>query len=163
GAGNAEENCETNPGNSAQGSLDKRLALLATEGLCDAAQLTAAASFEATLFGSGPDSLDGRNGAIYCDSSSGALIGDDDTGSVPPTHDVFMCEVSVANAVARLVRYAFRCHVSMNKSFVRGRDFDEEACEETSPIRFRGALDKFNRIRDRLVASNMCPPCLDRV
>src|SRR5262249_43712596 len=34
----------------------------------------------------GPDSLDVQNGAFFCDSSSGALIGDDDAVEHPPAH-----------------------------------------------------------------------------
>jgi len=49
----------------------------------------------------------------------------------------------------------------MNKFFFKLRDFDEEACEETDPVRFRGARDKFNKVRDKLVAQGICPPCLD--
>ena len=40
----------------------------------------------------------------------------------------------------------------MNKFFFKLRNFDEETCEETDPIRFRGARDKFNKVRDKLVA-----------
>jgi len=51
----------------------------------------------------GPGSLDGQNGLIFCDSSSGALIGDDDPGFVPATGDIFKCEVTVAKALVKLV------------------------------------------------------------
>jgi len=33
------------------------------------------------------------------------------------------------------------------------------ACEETDPIRC--ARDEFNKVRDKLVAQGICPPCLD--
>lgn len=85
GAGQSEENCENNPGNSAKG-FDKQLAALADQGICDPAQLAGAAAQEAVPFGSGPDSLDVQNGAFFCDSSSGALIGDDDAVEHPPAH-----------------------------------------------------------------------------
>ena len=81
--GTSEENCENNPGNSAQGVLDNRRAPLTDHGICDSAQLADAATQEAVLFGSGLDSLDVQNGAFFCDSSSGALIGDDDAARFP--------------------------------------------------------------------------------
>jgi hypothetical protein len=161
GAGTSEENCENNPGNSAQGVLDKRLAALTDQGICDAAQLAGAAAQEAVLFGSGPDSLDVQNGAFFCDSSSGALIGDDDAGSVPATPDIFKCEATVAKAVTKLIAAGTKCHANMDKFFFKGADFNEETCEETDPVRFRGALDKFNKVRDKLIAQGICPPCLD--
>jgi len=161
GAGQSEENCEDNPGNSAKGVLDKRLAALADQGICDPAQLAGAASQEAVLFGSGPDSLDVQNGAFFCDSSSGALIGDDDAGSVPATPDLFKCEATVAKAVTKLIGAGTKCHANMDKFFFKGADFDEETCEETDPVRFRGALDKFNKVRDKLLAQGICPTCLD--
>ncbi len=40
GAGTSEENCEDNPGNSAQGKLDKILAKMQTSGKCDPSQIT---------------------------------------------------------------------------------------------------------------------------
>jgi hypothetical protein len=49
----------------------------------------------------------------------------------------------------------------MDKFFFKGVDFNEETCEETDPVRFRGALDKFNKVRDKLLATGICPPCLD--
>src|SRR5262245_8449563 len=161
GAGNSEENCEENPGNSAKGKLDKVLAGLADAGFCDPAQLAGAAAEEAVLFGAGPASLDGQNGNVFCDSSSGAFIGDDDSGFVPATAEIFKCEVGVAKAVARLVLTGVKCHDKMNRSFFKGVDFDEEVCEEHDPVRFRGGLDKFNQARDKLLAAGICPPCLD--
>jgi len=163
GAGNSEENCENNPGKSAEGTLDKRIQALTEQGFCDPLQLTGAADEKAVLFGPpGFGSLDDQNGLVFCDSASGALIGDDDTGFVPATADVFKCEATVAKALAKLVVSGAKCHVNMNKAFFKGKDFDEEACEETSGPTLRGALDKFNKVRDKLLAQNICPPCLDK-
>jgi len=160
GAGQSEENCENNPGKSAQGTLDKRIAAVTDQGICDPLQLAGAAAREGVLFGSGPDSNDGQNGLFFCDSASGALIGDDDPGFVPATDDVFKCEATLAKTVGKLVVVAAKCHDAMNKFFFRMRDFDEEACEETSPT-LHGALDKFNKVRDQTLAKGICPPCLD--
>ena len=163
GAGQSEENCENNPGNSAQGTLDKKIAALKEQGICDPLQVTGAANEEAVLFGApGAGSLDDQNGLVFCDSASAALIGDDDTGFVPATADIFRCEATVAKALAKLVVSGAKCHINMNKAFFKGKDFDEEACEETSGPTLRGALDKFNKVRDKLLAQNICPPCLDK-
>ena len=162
GAGNSEENCEENPGNSAKGKLDKVLADLADAGFCDPAQLAGAAVEEAVLFGGGAGSLDGQNGIVFCDSSSAVFIGDDDTGFVPATAEIFKCEVVVAKALAKLIVTGVKCHDKMNRLFFKGADFNEEICEEKDPVRFRGALDKFNSVRDKLLAAGICPPCLDQ-
>src|SRR5262249_41480559 len=120
GAGQSEENCENNPGNSAQGKLDATLAKLAP--LCDPAQLAAAGVEEGVLFGAGPSSLDSQNGDVYCDSASMAMIGDDDAGFVPNGANSFKCEVTVDKAVIKLVASAIKCHDKMNKSFFKGVD-----------------------------------------
>src|SRR5262245_19232200 len=161
GAGTSEENCEENPGNSAQGKLDATLTKLDTSGICDPAQLSGAALEAAILFGTGMMSLDGQNGDVYCDSASMALIGDDDAGSVPNTADNLKCDVTVGKMVARLVAFVVKCHDKMNKSFFKAVDFDEELCEETNPTSHAGALDKYNQQRDKLAFLGICPPCLD--
>src|SRR5215831_17795600 len=50
GAGNSEENCEENPGNSVKSKLDATLTALAGSGICDPIQLANAATEEAVLF-----------------------------------------------------------------------------------------------------------------
>jgi hypothetical protein len=159
GAGSSEENCEENPGNSAKGKLDATITKLTASGLCDPAQLASAAVEETVLFGSGPGSLDGQNGDVYCDSTSGALIGDDDEGSVPNDANGLKCATTVDKALIKLVVSAIKCHDKMNKSFFKGADFDEEACEETNALH-NGALDKYNKVRDKLALLGICPPCL---
>jgi len=161
GAGNSEENCEEGNGNghSAKEKLDDLLAALAASGRCDPAQLSAASAREAELFGTGPTSLDARNGSFFCDP--GDAIGDDDSGSVPALYNVLKCEVAVSKNVQRLYKYATKCHEKMNHAFAIGVDFDEEACEETDSISHKGALDKYNQQRDKLVALGICPSCLD--
>jgi hypothetical protein len=162
GAGTSEENCENNPGKSAQGTLDKQLAAVEAKGICDPLQVAGAATVEAELFGGGPGSLDAQNGSFFCDSTSAALIGDDDAGFVSNTPDMFKCQASVAKAIAKLIATGTKCHYLMDKSFFfKALDFDEEACEELDSVRFHGALNKFNATRDKLVALGICPPCLD--
>jgi hypothetical protein len=154
GAGTSEENCEDNPGNSAKGKLDARLANLAGAGICDPLQTSGASTEENELFGAGPNSLDVRNGDYFCDSASAALIGDDDAGWVPATAEVFKCEATVAKITAKLSALVRKCHNAMDKALFKGADFDEETCEQT-------VLAKFNKVRDKLIAAAICPPCLD--
>lgn len=160
GAGTSEENCEENPGNSAKGKLDATLAKLAASGLCDPAQLADASLEEAVLFGAGPGSLDGQNDDVFCDSASGALIGDDDEGFVPNDANGLKCATTVDKGVIKLVATAIKCHDKMNHSFFKAVDFDEEACEETN-VSHNGGLDKYNRVRDKLAVLAICPPCLN--
>jgi hypothetical protein len=159
GAGTSEENCEENPGNSAKSKLDKALTDLATSGLCDPAQLSDAALEESVLFGTGPGSLDGQNGDVYCDTTSGAFIGDDDTGHVPNGDNGLKCALTVDKAVIKLVGAVIKCHDKMNKSFFKAADFDEEACEVTNAFH-TAAVDKYNKVRDKLGVLGICPTCL---
>src|SRR5262249_29847756 len=107
GAGTSEENCESNPGKSAQGTLDKRIQAVTDQGICDPLQLSGAGEEEAVLSGPpGAGSLDDQTGFVFCDSSSGALIdggGGDDPGFVPATAEFFKCEATVAKALAKLI------------------------------------------------------------
>ena len=41
-------------------------------------------------------------------------------------------------------------------SFLKGSDFDEESCEEVAGTP-KGGLEKFNALRDKLVAIGICP------
>jgi hypothetical protein len=162
GAGTSEENCEDNPGNSAKGKLDGTIAKLAASGLCDPVQLSNAALEESVLFDPGPGSLDGQNDDVFCDTTSGAFIGDDDEGSVPNSADNLKCATTVDKALIKLVVSAIKCHDKMNKSFFKAVDFDEEACEETNALH-NGALDKYNKVRDKLALKGICPACLSSV
>jgi hypothetical protein len=160
GAGTSEENCEENPGNSAKGKLDSTLAKLTASGLCDPAQLSGAAAEEAVLFGNGANSLDGQNDDVFCDSASGALIGDDDPGWVPNDADNLKCALTVGKMLSKLASSAIKCHDKMNKAFFKAKDFDEELCEELNPTSSAGALDKYNHQRDKLATLGICPACL---
>jgi len=159
GAGNSEENCEDNPGNSVKSKFDDGVAKLNSLG-CGATFVSGVTTLEATLFGSGPGSFDGDNANAYCqDSASQALIGDDDTGWVALNAGNLKCEISVAKGLAKLRISAIKCHRKMGGSFLKGVDFAEEDCEEVSS-EGKGALAKFNSLRDKLVGANICPACL---
>jgi hypothetical protein len=159
GAGNSEENCEDNPGNSVKSKFDDGVAKL-TSLNCGATFISGVTTLEATLFGSGPGSFDGDNANAYCqDSVSQALIGDDDTGWVALNPGNLKCEISVAKGLAALRVNVIKCHRKMGTSFFKGVDFAEEDCEEVSSAG-KGALAKFNALRDKLVGANICPNCL---
>lgn len=162
GAATSEENCESNPGNSVLSTLDAKLASLAGSGICDPVQLANATAERDILFGASAASLDAQNVLTYCDSSSGALIGDDDAGWVPATAETLKCHVTVGKAIGKLVVAAIKCHDKMNLSFFKGADFDEEACEEINPSApTKGALAKFNAVKAKLALLAICPACLD--
>jgi hypothetical protein len=157
----AEEACEETSPSSAKVKLDAALAKLSSSGKCSATQLSNAGLEESVIFGSSPLSLDGQNNQVFCDSTSGLLIGDDDTGSVPNSADNLKCALTVGKMVSKLVASTIKCHDKMNKAFFKGLDFDEESCEETNSVSHAGALDRFNQQRDKLAALSICPPCLD--
>lgn len=159
GAGNSEENCEDNPGNSVKSKFDDGVAKLNSLG-CGATFVSGVTTLEATLFGSGPGSFDGDNANAYCqDSASQALIGDDDTGWVALNPGNLKCEIAVAKGLASLRINVIKCHRKMGGLFLKGVDFAEEDCEEVSSTG-KGALAKFNKLRDKLAGSGICPNCL---
>jgi hypothetical protein len=159
GAGSSEENCQENPGKSVKSIFDAGVAKLSGIG-CDAGFVSGVAAYGATLFGAGSGSFDGDNELVYCDSSSGAFIGDDDTGWVAATPEMLKCERAIAKGLAKLQATTSRCHTKMGAYFLKGADFNEEDCEEVAPGTAKGALERFNALRDKLTASGICPPCL---
>ena len=156
GAGTSEENCENNPGKSVKSLFDAGVSKLSSLG-CNPALISGVTTYGNTLFGSGPGSFDGDNELVYCDSSSGALIGDDDTGSVAATPEILKCEVAVAKGLAKLQATTSKCHTKMAAYLLKGIDFDEEACEEIAPGTAKGGLERFQDLRNKLVASGICP------
>jgi len=154
GAGNSEENCEENPATRRRASSTTRLANLADAGICDPAQVSGAATEEGELFGSGPTSLDGRNGTFFCDSSSAALIGDDDTGWVPATADIFKCEVVVAKITAKLSALVRKCHKRNGQGLLQGRRL------RRGDVRADGAREVQQGARQADRRRGL-PPCLD--
>jgi hypothetical protein len=160
GAGTSEENCENNPGKSVRSIFDAGVSKLSSFG-CDPGLVSGVTTYGNGLFGSGPGSFDGGNALVYCDSSSAAFIGDDDTGWVAADPGILKCELSVAKGLAKLQATTSKCHTRMAAYLLKGGDFDEEACEEIAPGTFKGGLERFDALRDKLVAAGICPPCLD--
>ena len=153
----SEDICEQTGPSSAKVKLDAAIAKVTQAAICDPAQLGGIGAEEAVLFGNSGLSLDGMNGATYCDGS--VMIGGDDSGFVPSSQNSLKCEQTVSKMTSSLIAAALKCHDKMNTSFFKAKDFDEESCEGTNPSQ-KGALDKFNQQRDKLLGLNICPPCL---
>jgi hypothetical protein len=156
-----EEGCE----NAAITKLSTTRAKIEGSGICDPTQINNFNVEQAVLFGHPPPapalSVDGQNGNTYCDSASGVLIdpSGDDTGFVPNSKDNLKCADTVVKIQSKLVAAVIKCHIKLNDSDFKGKDFDEESCEETNPSQ-KGALDKYNQQRDKLKGLGICPSCL---
>jgi len=163
-----EEACETaNDGKSAKAKLDAAIAKVAP--LCTNNQLTGAGVEESVLFATKSQalSLDAQNAGVYCQGANDIDPGGDDAGKIPDSttpaaKDVLKCEDAVGGNLGKLVAAAIGCHVKMADSFFKAKDFDEEACEESDPVKHKAALEKFNAARDKLLAKGICPSCLDQ-
>jgi hypothetical protein len=94
--------------------------------------------------------IDGNNGNLACDGTT--PFGDsDDTGFVPSSKASLKCESSVAKNVGKLVNGLLTCHVKTADAGLKGKPFDEEACEGTVITKYTAANAKLKG----------CPVCLD--
>src|SRR5207249_721124 len=123
--------------------------------------------------------------SIALASGPGQPFDDDDAGCVPDTTEHRKCSEKLAKAFGRLIaavtschdrqaraagkslaklaQAARRCHAKMAYTFLAGRTFDEEACEEFDPLTGRGARDRYSMRALRLIAHGGCPSCLDDI
>jgi len=83
---------------------------------------------------------DGNNNKIYCDPA-GLPFGGDDTGTVPSTKGILVCEDKLGKCVSLLTKGYGLCHQHAAQDFVHGTSFDEEACEQTDP---KGPANAYN-------------------
>jgi len=83
----------------------------------------------------------------------------EDTGFVPPDKDTGKCESAVATILAKLAKCVAKCHVKQASFALKGKAFDEEACEQGAgkPVSCRTA---YNKASASLVAKGTCPTCL---
>jgi hypothetical protein len=81
---------------------------------------------------------------------AGTPFGGDDTGFVPPDKATLKCESKVTKNAAKLTLAVSLCHIKAADAGVKGKTFDEEACE----VAARGKYDHAN-------ATLICPSCLD--
>ena len=80
---------------------------------------------------------------------AGTPFGGDDTGFVPPDKETLKCESSVTKNAAKFTLAVSICHDKAADAGVKGKTFDEEACETAA----RGKYDAAN-------AKLTCPtPC----
>jgi len=149
-----EEACEqTDAVKSAQAKFDKSITKLAAT--CAPALITSANSLRDALM-SGPSSLDAQNGAIYCDSASGARLdpSGDDAGWKPNSQDNLKCADGVAKNVAKLVKDLLTCHRKKADGDFKAKFFDIAACETK-------ATGKYDGRGAKLTSAALCPGCLD--
>jgi hypothetical protein len=81
---------------------------------------------------------------------AGTPFGGDDTGFVPPDKATLKCESSVTKNAAKFTLAVSICHIKAADAGVKGKTFDEEACETAA----RGKYDAAN-------AKLICPSCVD--
>jgi len=81
---------------------------------------------------------------------AGTPFGGDDTGFVPPDTGTLKCESAVTKNAAKLALAVSICHDKAADAGVKGKTFDEEACETAA----RGKYDAAN-------AKLTCPSCVD--
>lgn len=84
-------------------------------------------------------------------SRAGTPLGGDDQGFVPPDKTTLTCESKVAKNVAKLIKAVATCHTKSASAGLKGKPFDEEACE-------LAGRQKYDAANAKLVG---CPPCLD--
>jgi len=159
-----EESCEGHAlnGRGAEDKLDAAITKVAP--LCSGTQLAFAAAEESALFAGKnvAPSFDAQNGAVFCDSTSGAMImnsDSDDAGWVPTDRLMLKCECAVDKNLGKLAGGALKCHIKMANAFFFGKQLDETRCEEFGP---RSPLGKYNVIETELLLKAICPPCLDQ-
>jgi hypothetical protein len=153
-----EERCEDR----ARDQFDHRVEDVVDGGECFPGTADRAAELRDVLTEDPQDSLDARNGGIYCDSASGALIDSasgamvgDDRGFVPNSRSNLRCANEVAGELADLARDVIRCHIETADRHEDGKDFDEEGCEDA-------ARHKFDSEIDETLDQAKCPDCLDK-
>ena len=156
-ANSDEETCEeSDPVHhaSAKEKLEAAIGDIGAKGICSSTQLTGAMLEESALLGY----LEAKDGDVYCDPTSGSMIGDDDAGFVPNNHDALRCADAVGKGIGKLMGRVLRCHAKAPHSMFAGVSFSEEGCEETDAD---SALAKFDHLRDALASNGSCPACLD--
>jgi hypothetical protein len=99
--------------------------------------------------------VDAANGTVYCAGTT--PLGDDDAGFVPPDATTLKCEAAVGKELAKLQLCIAKCHAKYARAALSGLPFDEDACEDTTPM--KSCRAKFDAYVARL--ASICPPCLD--
>jgi hypothetical protein len=115
------------------------------------------ATVRTTLADQTEATLDSRDGEIHC---GGSVPIDDDDGFVPPDKSSRKCEDAAAKSFAKLFACVTRCHTKTADLTLKGKPFDEEACETTDPK--KSCRAKYDARATRLLGSSppICPSCL---
>lgn len=95
------------------------------------------------------DQLDSANAVFFCGGTT--PLGGDDGGVVPTDKNVLKCESAVVKGVGKLSAAIVKCHIKQADAVIKGKAFDEEACEDKE-------INKFNAANTKIAA--ICPPCL---
>ena len=142
-----EEACES----AAKGKYDAAVSKVTS--ICTGAQFSGAGMARDTVL----SALEGGvNAAVYCEGTSDIDPGGDDSGKVPTSATSLKCENSIGKDLAKLAAGVLRCHFKMADAAFNGKPFGEETCETTDPMSSKGALDKYNQARDKLIGTGIC-------
>ena len=149
-----EEACETLDPVSHKSAKEKYdTAVSKVASICSTTQLSGANAARDTIL----TALDGSlNAAVYCEGTSDIDSGGDDSGKVPTSAASSKCEDAIGKNVAKLAAGVLRCHFKLADAAFKNKPFDEETCEATDPVSHKGALDKYNQARDKLVGGGLC-------
>jgi hypothetical protein len=148
-----EEACEQNDATkSAKAKFDAAIAKLASS--CPAEVLANASTVRDAIL-TGAQSLDSRNGSIYCDGTSGRGLdaGGDDLGFVPASTANLRCADGVAKYLSKLSADVLSCQRRWADAALKGKTFDLVACQNA-------AVATATTSGDRLLAGGGCAPCL---
>ncbi len=78
-------------------------------------------------------------------------------GFVPPDPDSAKCETTIAKNAGKLAACAATCQIKRAGAMLKGKAFDEDACEDGPDKSCRSAYDGAGA----KLAPGLCPPCLD--
>jgi hypothetical protein len=135
-------------------TFDEEACETAARGKYDAAnaKLTCPSCVDSKAIGDNVETMldTAANPGIYCDNTSGTPFGGDDTGFVPASKAAEKCQNLTTKQLALLVGTVSKCHNKMAAQALKGKSFDEEACENA-------AVSKFTAFTGTLTN---CPPCL---
>ena len=147
-----EEACEETDPKSAQAKFDAAIAALPAT--CPAQVLTNARAARDALL-SGAQSLDVRNGVIYCDTTSLRPLDSsgENQGFVPASLANLKCADGVAKYLKKLSTKVVSCQRRWAGARMKGKSFDLVGCQN-------GAVAKAARARDMLLSGGGCPLCL---
>src|SRR5207244_11314102 len=103
---------------------------------------------ETTLFASKPNpaSLDAPNANVACDGTTSIDASGDDAGTVDmaaaDAKNRLKCADTVGAELGKLAAAVIKCHQKVADARFAFKPFDEEACEETDPVKHKAEHEK---------------------